>query len=127
MNDNVFLFALRYEKEAYGHCDYYANRMRTVSGVDWTGPFFWEFKFRRSLNEPCLHDTVTATEPGREQSITIEEVSEESNEDRDEIMEDTELSECDDNGSEDMDSDDLSEEWHTAEDDSITDDWNAMY
>lgn len=44
-SDELYVRVLRYDPEAYVHCEYYANKKRSeeASGLDSTGPFSWKF------------------------------------------------------------------------------------
>lgn len=47
-SSRVYAWVLRYEPDAYMHCEYYASKMRAEDvGIDSTGPFSW--KLRRYL------------------------------------------------------------------------------
>ena len=108
MADGVYVWTLRYGEDAYGSCEYYTNRMRTVIGVDWTGPFCWEF--RRYLNDACLSSDEFSSVSDVEHQSTIEEVSEECDEDQDENLKYADPSAIESKEGGDMDSDNLSEE-----------------
>ena len=57
-SDRTFVSVLRYDPDAYMHCEYYANKLRVQSiGTDSTGPFSW--KWRRYL--PAYYQPVTNT------------------------------------------------------------------
>lgn len=109
--DRVCLYALRYDEDQYVQCEHYVDRMRSVSGVDWTGPFCWEFV--EWMNDSDPPDVEEADGVGDGESSKVEEVSGESDGEEDG----------------DMDSVHSSEEWYTAEDCSIVsvDDWNTTY
>lgn len=43
-SDTVFVRVLRYDPDAYMHCDYYADKWQSQeAGMDSTGPFSWKF------------------------------------------------------------------------------------
>lgn len=45
LSETLYMRVLRYDLNAYLHCEYYVDKMRTEDvGKDPTGPFFWGFQ-----------------------------------------------------------------------------------
>ena len=84
-DDEVNFLTLRFKEESFARCEYYANRKRTTSGLDWTGPFCWEFN--SYLNAPGSPDRKLTAEYDSDESGTIEEGPEGTGGDEDEGVE----------------------------------------
>lgn len=45
LSDRLYVRVLRYDPDAYMHCEYHADKLRTQNiGIDPTGPFSWVFE-----------------------------------------------------------------------------------
>lgn len=111
-SDGLRLLVLRYDPDAYMHCEYYANKMKLEgAGKDTTGPFSWKLcRYLPAFHQPDDNENVERA------SLVVDGLLSDSMEDKKVSFHENEDA-CED-------SDDGSlcawdEDWRTAEEGSI--------